>query len=121
MSDKTMVLRAQQADRVEAPWGGLTWYASRKLGNTSELTVGRCVIRPGQNNPMHWHPNCSEVLVVMKGTIMHGVEEGKEVRMEEGDTITIPAKLPHYARNIGTEDAVLMVVFPTADRRVENE
>ena len=121
MSDKTQVLRAAQAQQVTADWGQLTWFASRQLGNTTELTVGRCVIRPGRQNPLHWHPNCSEILVVLQGTIMHAVENGREERMDVGDTITIPARLPHYARNIGTEDAVLMVVFPTADRRVENE
>ncbi len=79
------------------------------------------MIKPGQSNPLHWHPNCSELLVVMQGSIMHGIEDKKEVRMEVGDTITIPMNLPHYARNVGTGEAILFVVFPTAERQVVNE
>jgi len=53
--------------------------------------------------------------------IMHTIENGAETRMEAGDTITIPAKMPHQARNIGDANATLMVVFPTPNRQVENE
>ncbi len=62
---------------VEAPWGTLTWYA--ELGNSGDMTVGRCVIRPGAANPLHSHPNCSEVLVVMQGRIAHTADRGTTV------------------------------------------
>ena len=45
-------------------WGALTWYANRELGNSTEMTVGRCVLKPGKSNPRHYHPNCSEIVVV---------------------------------------------------------
>ena len=121
MSDKTILLPAAQSQRIPQPWGELTWFSSGQLGNTREVTVGRCIIHPGQSNPQHYHPNSSEILVVLQGTIMHAIEDGREVRMDTGDTITIPPHLPHYARNIGTQDAVLMVIFPTPNRQVENE
>ena len=74
---KAIVSRAEAAERIAADWGGLTWYASGKLGNSAELTVGKCSILPGRENPLHWHPNCSETLVVTagrppaKGTLEH--------------------------------------------------
>lgn len=117
---KTMVQKEAASEKIAAPWGGLTWYASGKLGNSTELTVGRCVIKPGCSNPMHYHPNCSEILVVMQGTVMHTTDDG-EVRMSAGDTITVQRGFSHHATNIGSDDAVLFVVFPTPDRRVENE
>ena len=119
--DKAIILKEAENEKLEFDWGNLTWYASRKLGNSSEMTVGKCVLYPGKGNPAHCHPNCSEILTVMHGRIMHQIEDGKEVEMEVGDTINLPANLPHLARNIGEENAVLMVFFPTADREVKGE
>lgn len=119
--DQSIILKENENEKLDFDWGNLTWYASRKLGNSEEMTVGKCVLYPGKGNPPHSHPNCSEILTVMQGKIMHQIEDGKEVEMNVGDTITLPPDLPHLARNIGEEDAVLMVVFPTADREVKGE
>ncbi|MBI4979026.1 MAG: cupin domain-containing protein [Spirochaetes bacterium] len=118
--NKTIVVRNDMTETVAAPWGGLTWYASGKLGNSTELTVGRCVIKPGMSNPLHFHPNCTEILIVLQGTVMH-TTDGGESRMDAGDTITVQSGFTHHATNIGNTDAVLFVVFPTPDRKVENE
>jgi quercetin dioxygenase-like cupin family protein len=114
---KTIVLESDRAEKMSADWGELTWYASGKLQNTTELTMGRCVIKPGMSNPLHLHPNCSEVLTVLSGKVLHTIENGKEILLNEGDTITIPTGLPHRAKNTGTNDAVMVVVFPTAERQ----
>ncbi len=36
--------------------------------------------------------------------------------MNAGDTVVIPQGTLHNARNIGTEDAVMIISYPTADR-----
>lgn len=118
---KPIVLRAAQCESVCAEWGDLTWYAGAALGNSEELTVGRCRIRPGSANPTHLHPNCSEVLVVMAGRIAHGMGDGTEVELGVGDTISVPAGVPHQARNIGTDEAVLYISFSSAHRQVKGE
>jgi quercetin dioxygenase-like cupin family protein len=119
--DAARILRANECETVSADWGGLTWYASGPLGNSDDMTVGRCVIKPGCENPLHSHPNCSETLVVLCGRIAHVIEGGKEVEMEPGDVITLPVDLPHKARNIGDEDAVLMITFSSAHREAKGE
>lgn len=119
--EKAIILKENDNEKFEFDWGNLTWYASRKLGNSNEMTVGKCVLYLGKGNPAHCHPNCSEILTVIQGRIMHQIEDGKEVEMGVGDTITLPANMPHLARNIGEENAVLMVAFPTADREVKGE
>lgn len=119
--NKATILRAEECERVEADWGTLTWFAGGQLGNSDEMTVGKCVIKPGCSNPPHSHPNCSEVLVVSEGRIAHAIEDGKEVELGEGDVITIPPELPHNARNIGNSDAVLLIAFSSADREAEGE
>ncbi|WP_168694357.1 cupin domain-containing protein [Sphingomonas flavalba] len=111
-----LIVRAGSEVTVEkTPWGQLEWFAHRSLGNASHLTTGRATIRPGDANPPHWHPNCDEVLYVVQGRIMHRVGD-KEYEMRAGDTVMIPEGTIHNARNIGTEDAVLMVSFNSADR-----
>ncbi len=116
---KAIVLRAEAAERIAADWGGLVWYASGKLGNSAELTVGKCTILPGRENPLHWHPNCSETLVVVAGRIAHRIEDGSRVELGPGDTITIPAGLVHNARCISAEPAEMFIAFSSADRRME--
>lgn len=114
-------LRAADSAHSEHSWGALTWLASAALGNSSDMTVGRCLIKPGQENPPHSHPNCSEVLTLLQGRIAHTVEGGREVEMAPGDTITIPATLPHHARNIGPDDAVMIIAFSSAYREFQLE
>lgn len=117
---EAIVTRSADNKVVEFPWGHLTWYASRELGNSDTLTVGEAVIKPGQQNPRHYHPNCDEILHVLKGRISHSMGD-RIVEMGEGDTVSIPTGVHHNARNVGTEDAVLAISFSSADRKVVNE
>ena len=118
---RATVVRAGAARIAPQDWGCLTWFADAALGNSQEVTVGRCLLHPGRANPRHSHPNCSEVLVVIQGRIAHTVEDGREVELETGDTISIPPRMAHQARNIGPGDAVLMLTFTSAQRQVEGE
>ena len=119
--ENATILRASETETMSADWCSLTWHAGRTLGNSVDMTVGIAVIKAGCENPLHSHPNCSEVLVVMQGRITHVIEGGKEVEMGKGDAITLPATLPHKARNIGEEDAVMFIAFSSADRQMQLE
>ena len=119
--EKTILLPSDKCEVMEADWGSLTWYANAAQGNSQEMTVGKCIIHPGQENPFHSHPNCSEILVLMQGTLSHKIEDGKEVVMNPGDVISVPPNLPHNARNIGDEDAVMYVSFSSAFREANSE
>ena len=105
----------------ETPWGQLTWFASGKQGNSKTMTVGRCVIHPGQANPLHSHPNCEEVLHVLAGRISHTLDGSHEVEMGPGDTICVPPHMVHHARNIGSQNAVLAICFSSPDRQTKGE
>lgn len=118
---KAIVLRSHQCDIVQADWGNLTWYANAKLGNSQDMTIGRCLIRPGHENPLHSHPNCSEILVVMQGIVKHRIEDGREVELNPGDVITVPPDLPHNAVNVSDEDALLFIAFSSANRETKGE
>jgi len=103
------------AHRVEEDWGSLTWLASQKIGNAQSLTLGRVVIRKGKSNPRHSHPNCEEVLYLLRGRLEHTVGEEKVI-LEPGDTITLDAGIPHNATSIGDEDADMIVAYSSGTR-----
>jgi quercetin dioxygenase-like cupin family protein len=106
---------------LSAPWGKLTWFASKEIGNSTTMTVGQALIKPGCESPRHFHPNCDEVLHVIQGTILHSTDTGKQVRLSVGDTISIPKGIVHGAKNIGKEDAILFLSFSSAERQAINE
>ena len=118
---KAIIRKAGEATILPQPWGQLTWYANGDMGNSHELTVGKCVISPGMANPKHMHPNCSEVLVVIEGAIDHAIEDGKTARMEAGETITIPPNLYHNAKNVSEQDALLFITYTSANRETVGE
>ena len=95
--------------------GALTWLASRALGNSDTMTVGRATLPPDGMSPRHFHPNCDEVLHVLQGRILHTMGDD-EAELATGDTITIPVGVVHNARNIGDTDALLLICFSSADR-----
>ena len=101
-------------------WGSLTWFASRELNNSECMTVGKCIIKAGKENPRHIHPNCEEILYVLKGVISHSYNL-EEIIMGTGDTISIPAGIPHNAKNIGNTEAELLIVFSSGERRTIGE
>ena len=116
------VLRTNECEVVDFDWGELRWHASGSLGNSGEMTVGTARLKPGQANPRHYHPNCSEVLVVVSGGISHTLDAGGTAELGPGDTVTIPEGVPHKARNLSeTEEAVLFISFSSADRQTVME
>jgi quercetin dioxygenase-like cupin family protein len=121
MQDAIQLLSSEKSEKFDFDWGGLTWYASGSLGNSSELTVGSCRLNPGCSNPRHYHPNCSEILVVLQGNIRHTMADGTESEMKPGDTVTVPPNFWHRATNIGQSEALLFIVFSSANRQVVGE
>lgn len=104
--------------RVDQEWGSLTWFASKELTQCDDITVGRVVIKREKSNPRHIHGNCSEVIHLQKGRLKHFV--GKEfVTMEPGDTLVVLTGVDHYALNIGDEDAVMIVAYPSGQRHFQ--
>jgi quercetin dioxygenase-like cupin family protein len=108
------------AMRIAEDWGSLQWLASREIGNTEGLVLGRVIIKPGQSNPRHRHPNCEEVLYLMRGRMEHTVDD-ETVILSAGDVITLPPGVFHNAVNIGDDDADMMVVYSAGTREFQLE
>lgn len=119
-SSPPAVTHADRYEVEETPWGRLVWMAAGRLGNSETLTLGKCYIAPGAANPRHYHPNCDEVLHVLQGDIEHSLN-GDTFRVAAGETVSIPMGSMHNARNLGNEEAELLIVFSSADRQTMGE
>lgn len=117
---RSAVARTSEYEVEETSFGRLVWMVSGKRGNSSTMTVGKCYINPGQANPRHFHPNCDEVLYVVRGRIEHTVED-ERTTMGPGDVVSIPAGKLHNATNIGDEEAEFVIAFSTPDRQTVGE
>ena len=106
---------AAAAGRDDQAWGTLTWLASEPLLGCPQLTLGRVVIRRGEQNPRHSHPNCQEVLHLLAGELDHEVG-GQWVRLVAGDTLVVDVGVPHHARSVGEVDAEMIVAYDTGRR-----
>lgn len=118
MSDR--LTTAEKAVEETQDWGRLVWMVSGALGNSDTMTVGRCYLDPGQQNPRHYHPNCDEVLHVLQGRIVHSLGD-ETFEMGPGDTVSIPSGTLHNARNVGDVQAVFVISFSTPDRQTVGE
>jgi mannose-6-phosphate isomerase-like protein (cupin superfamily) len=113
--------RGQVTDAAQLPveksaWGTLQWVCNGKLMPGAEQTVGLATILPGKSNPVHFHPNCEEVLYVLSGQGTHSCD-GRTVALKAGMTIRIPPNVKHSFLNTGTEPLRTLVSFSTGDRR----
>lgn len=117
----TVIRRAEaEQNAIVEAWGSLCWVATEELTHTPGLTLGRVTLQPGASNPRHSHPNCDEVLYVLRGRLQH--ETGGEITiLEAGDTLAIPAGVAHQAVNIGTEEADTMVAYSSGQREFKLE
>jgi quercetin dioxygenase-like cupin family protein len=107
--------REAESRKVETDWGSLCWLASEAVGNARDLTLGRVTIKAGKANPPHSHGNCEEALYLLAGRLRHFVASESAV-LEPGDTLTVSAGVSHYAVNIGSEDADMIVAYSSAKR-----
>jgi len=114
--------RASESDagRIEESWGNLCWLASKQLGNARGITVGRVIIKKGGSNPRHCHSDAEEVLYLLRGKLRHSIGD-EEVVMEPGDTLVLPPGAFHNALNIGSQDADMIVAYPTGERNFKPE
>jgi mannose-6-phosphate isomerase-like protein (cupin superfamily) len=97
-------------------WGTLQWVCNEKLMPGSAQTVGLATILPGKQNPVHFHPNCEEVLYVISGQGLHSYD-GRTIALKAGMTIRIPANVKHNLVNTGTETLRTLVSYSSGERK----
>ena len=112
----TLVTDSAQLPTEKSAWGSLQWLCSAKLSPGAAQTVGLAEIFPGRRNPVHYHPNCEEVLYMVSGYGQHTLD-GRVIELKAGMTIRIPAGLKHNMINTGKEPIRSLISFSSGDRK----
>ena len=100
----------------QSAWGTLQWVCNEKLMPGSAQTVGLATILPGKHNPVHFHPNCEEVLYIISGQGLHSYD-GRAIPLKAGMAIRIPAGVKHNLVNTGADTLRTLVSFSSGDRK----
>ena len=87
---KTYVVHAADHPAEDFGWGTLRWIAGSRQTPGVAQTFGVSTIGPGERNPLHYHPNCEEILYVVSGQCDHAYD-GEIAQLAAGDAIVIPA------------------------------
>ena len=56
-----------------------------------------------QGTPMHSHPDCEEVVYVLKGTAVLYVEGYGDIKLQAGQAVSIPRGYAHNVAEVGAE------------------
>jgi len=96
-------------------WGTLKWLCNGALSPGAAQTLGICHILPGQRNPVHYHPNCEEVLYLLAGEGQHSFD-GQVVQLRAGSAIRIPAGVKHNLTNTGQKTLSCLISFSAGQR-----
>ena len=87
---------------------------------TTPIRTGIQTSEPGYVAPMHSHPY-TEILHILEGTAEAWVEgeEDRPVRLEKGDTISMPPDTPHSFRVVGNTPMRLLGTHVSPKRIVD--
>jgi quercetin dioxygenase-like cupin family protein len=97
-------------------WGAIKWLCNRELAPEAQQTFGVVHILPGRQNPLHYHPNCEEILYMLSGECEHSFD-GDWVHLTPGMMICIPAGVRHQLVNRGWAPVTCVISFSSADRQ----
>jgi quercetin dioxygenase-like cupin family protein len=117
MSDhQPLVTNIHELPAETFEWGAIKWLCNSKLSPNAAQTLGLRHILPGQRNPLHYHPNCEELLYVLAGQGRHRLDD-EVVELRTGMTIRIPIGVRHNFENTGWEPLVSLITFSSGDRQ----
>lgn len=119
MNEDEFVSRRLDGEIVPTTFGELNWKMTADTAADAEMTLGTCLIQPGQRNQLHSHPTCEEILYVVSGACEHKLGDAV-YHLEAGDAIRIPRNVRHWARCVGTEPLFALIVFSSGRRTAVN-
>ena len=103
-------------ETLEFPWGAIKWLCNDQIDSDAEMTFGIVYINAGQTNPLHYHPNCEELIYVISGQCHHSL--GDEMHhLKPGMMLRIPQGVKHNAANNGWAPVTMVICYSSADRQ----
>lgn len=113
---RATITRDGEGPTLRFSWGAIQWLCNAELDPKAQQTLGLVYILPGAKNPLHYHPNCEELLYVLSGECDHTLD-GETYRLTTGTMLRIPAGVRHDARNPGWEPVRMLICYSSADRQ----
>jgi mannose-6-phosphate isomerase-like protein (cupin superfamily) len=110
-----MAQTAHKIVRNEFPWGVIEWLAGAEVGNSSELSLARISMPPGNATDVHIHGNCEEAVYVVRGRV-ECTTSGESVMLAAGERSIIPRGAVHALRNAGAEPCEIILSHSSAAR-----
>lgn len=121
-----------ELEPVKIPEGKLsvaTFPNLSKLPDGQPAGMQKITIPAGHLLTPHLHPDSNETTICLGGSgkvglIIPDTKKGpiganlKESDFNEGDVVFLPQGYPHYFRNTGTEDMVLLLTFENYDYNI---
>jgi mannose-6-phosphate isomerase-like protein (cupin superfamily) len=98
-------------------WGSIAWLTNQAKHGL-DVTVGHVEIAVGRSNPLHLHPNCTEVIVVLEGRLEHVVGD-HVAELGPGDVLLVHPGVQHRGTNIGEDTVRLIVVYDSGVREYQ--
>lgn len=96
----------------------MDWLVDDALVENAALSIARMTLAAGACSEGHRHPNCNEVIHLLAGMVEQAVDKERVV-MAPGDTVFIPAGAFHQSRNLGPDEAVMIVAYSSGTRIYE--
>ena len=105
-----------EGEALQFPWGAIKWLCNDQIDPEAEMTFGIVYINRGEKNPLHYHPNCEELIYVLSGQCDHRL--GDEVfPLKEGMMLRIPRDVKHNAANTGWQPVTMVICYSAANRQ----
>jgi len=107
-ADKPSTIVAETLVKSTKSWNGDTLPAYP--AGQPEVTVLRITIPPGTQLPMREHPVINAG-VLLQGELQVNTKDGQTLLLKAGDALIELVNQWHYGANVGTEPAVILVVY----------
>lgn len=110
---------ARLSESKQVDFGPLAHYHPLLADGSTAIRTGIQTSQPGYVAPVHWHPY-DEVLMVIDGQASAWLEgaEDDPIALAPGDTIMLPANIPHSFAVVGSEPMRLVGIHLNPDRVV---
>ena len=105
-----------EGESLQFPWGAIKWLCNDQIDAEAEMTFGMVYINAGEENPLHYHSNCEELLYLLSGECDHRLADDV-FPMKAGMMIRIPRGVKHNAINTGWQPVTMVVCYSAADRQ----
>ena len=110
------ITTAQSANGPDFPWGRIRWLCNQEIDSNAEMTFGVVYINPDDANPLHYHPNCEEIIFLLSGRCEHRLGD-EWFTLETGSMLRIPRGVAHCARNAGWDPVTMVIAYSSPDRQ----